>query len=73
MWRWHPDNDSTEAWNDLVESLEIALDDAKRHDVILAFEPEPDNLVNSIDRAGRLLDQLHTRISASRSMARTSS
>jgi sugar phosphate isomerase/epimerase len=58
MWRWHPDNDSAEAWNDLVEALEIALDDAKRHDVTLAFEPEPGNLVNSIDRAGRLLDQL---------------
>jgi sugar phosphate isomerase/epimerase len=63
MWRWHPDNDSTEAWNDLVESLEIALDDAKRHDVILAFEPEPGNLVNSIDRAGWLIDQLqHTNL-----------
>jgi sugar phosphate isomerase/epimerase len=58
MWRWHPDNDSAEAWNDLVESLEIALDDAKRHGVVLAFEPEPGNLVNSIDRAGQLLDQL---------------
>ena len=22
MWRWHPDNDSADAWNDLVESLE---------------------------------------------------
>jgi len=58
MWRWHPENDSTEAWNDLVESLDIALDDAQRHGVILAFEPEPGNLVNSIDRAGRLLDQM---------------
>ncbi len=47
-----------EAWNDLVESLEIALEDARQHGVVLAFEPEPGNLVNSIDRAGRLLDQL---------------
>jgi sugar phosphate isomerase/epimerase len=58
MWSWHPDNDSAEAWNDLVESLEIALDDAKQHGITLAFEPEPGNLINSIDRAGRLLDQL---------------
>ena len=58
MWRWHPENDSDGAWIDLVESLEIALEDARRHDVILAFEPEPGNLVNSINRAGRLLDQL---------------
>lgn len=58
MWRWHDDNESDLAWSDLVEGLEIALDDAERHQVMLAFEPEPGNLVNGIERARRLLDQL---------------
>lgn len=61
MWRWHPDNDSDAAWSDMAEGLEIALDDAERHQVTLAFEPEPGNLVNSIERARRLLDQLPSR------------
>ena len=58
MWRWHDDNDSDLAWSDLVEGLEVALDDAERHQVMLAIEPEPGNLVNGIERARRLLDQL---------------
>jgi sugar phosphate isomerase/epimerase len=55
MWRCHPGNDEPDAWADLVASMEQALAVADEHDVLLAFEPEPGNTVNSPMKARRLL------------------
>jgi sugar phosphate isomerase/epimerase len=51
MWRWHAGNDSREAWNDMLDSMQAALRVAELHGVTLAFEPERHNIVNSA-RAG---------------------
>jgi sugar phosphate isomerase/epimerase len=58
MWRRHADNDSPEAWRDLVVSLSKALEFAERHDVTLAFEPEVSNVVDSAVKGRRLLDEI---------------
>lgn len=58
MWRRHPQNDSIEAWRDLLSSLTVALTFAEENDVVLAFEPEPGNLANTPARARRLLDEM---------------
>jgi len=58
MWKWHPDNDSKEAWNDMVQSIEAALMVAEKYNLILAFEPESENVANSASRARELLDEL---------------
>jgi sugar phosphate isomerase/epimerase len=58
MWKWHPDNDSKEAWGDMVQSIEAALIVAEENKLILAFEPESENVANSASRARRLLDEL---------------
>lgn len=58
MWRFHPDNSTPEAWRDLVASLETALEIADEHDVTLAFEPEVNNVVDSAERARRIMDEL---------------
>jgi sugar phosphate isomerase/epimerase len=58
MWKWHPDNDSKEAWGDMVQSIEAALTCAERNNLILAFEPESENVANSASRARKLLDEL---------------
>lgn len=58
MWRTHPDNSTAEAWADLVGSLEQALPIAEEHQVILAFEPEISNVVDSPTKARRLIDEL---------------
>jgi sugar phosphate isomerase/epimerase len=58
MWQWHPENDSTEAWNDMVQSIEAALMTAEKNNLVLAFEPESENVVNSASRARKLLDEL---------------
>ena len=60
MWRRHPENDSDGAWSDLVESMGRALELAEAHDVVLAFEPELANVVDSAGRARRLLDELRS-------------
>ena len=58
MWKWHPDNDSKEAWDDMVQSIEAALIVAEKNNLILAFEPESENVANSASRARKLLDEL---------------
>ncbi len=58
MWKWHADNDSKEAWDDMVQSIEAALLAAEKNNLILAFEPESENVANSAIRARKLLDDL---------------
>lgn len=58
MWRRHPDNQSDAAWRDLLLQLEPAATAAEAAGVLLAFEPEHNNVVNSARRARRLIDDL---------------
>ncbi len=56
MWRWHADNQTQAAWDDLLVSMERALAIAERHGVVLGIECEASNVVNTPERARRLLD-----------------
>ena len=58
MWKWHPDNDSKEAWDAMVQSIDAALIAAEKNNLILAFEPESENVANSASLARKLLDEL---------------
>lgn len=58
QWRHHPDNQSGEAWADLIAEMEIAAELAESHDVFLGVEPELANAVNSTEAAVRLLGQV---------------
>lgn len=58
MWRRHPDNDTPEAWADLVVSMRQAIEVAEEYQVILAFEPEVANVVDSAIKARRIIDQI---------------
>jgi len=60
MWRAHPQNNSPEAWHDLLVSMEEALKIAERNNVCLGIEPETGNVVNSAKKARRLLDELRS-------------
>lgn len=63
MWRPHPDNDSAEAWKDLLAALTDALAIVDEYDVMLAFETEPANVVNSAARGRDLLREMdHPRL-----------
>lgn len=60
MWRRHPDNDSQEAWTDLLASVRQAVQIAEDYGVTLAFEPEVANVVDSACKARRLLDEIES-------------
>ena len=58
MWKKHPDNDDDSAWKDLLETMEQAIKIAEKHNVILAFEPEPANVVENAEKGRKLLDEI---------------
>ncbi len=58
MWRRHPDNDSPEAWRDMAACVREAAEIAKPAGVVLAFEPEVNNVVDSAKKARRLMDEI---------------
>ena len=58
MWRRHPDNDTPQAWDDLVVSMRQAIQVAEEYEVTLAFEPEVANVVDSAIKARRIIDQI---------------
>jgi sugar phosphate isomerase/epimerase len=60
MWRWHPENTSPQAWDDLLSSMEAALHIAEEEDVILAFEPERANVINTAAQGRALLDAMQS-------------
>jgi sugar phosphate isomerase/epimerase len=58
MWRRHPDNDSPAAWRDMAACVREAADIARQSGVVLGFEPEVNNVVDSAQKARRLLDEI---------------
>jgi len=61
MWRFHPGNNSKGAWLTLCNTLEQSLIMAELKDVILGIEPELSNVINSADKARRILDEMQSR------------
>jgi sugar phosphate isomerase/epimerase len=58
MWERHPDNDTPEAWADMLASVERAVRTAEKHDIVLGVETEVGNSVNTVRKARRLLDAM---------------
>ena len=58
MWQPSTANQAEDAWRDLLDQLRVAARVAERVGVRIAFEPEHNNVVNSAQRARRLIDEL---------------
>ncbi len=58
MWGHHPENNSPEAWRDMAGCVGEAVEIARQAGVTLAFEPEVTNIVDSAEKARRLMDEL---------------
>jgi sugar phosphate isomerase/epimerase len=58
MWRRHPDNDLPAAWRDMAACVGEAANIARQAGVVMAFEPEVNNVVDSAQKARRLLDEI---------------
>jgi sugar phosphate isomerase/epimerase len=61
LWRWHPENGSPAAWQDMLASMEQIAQLGEDCEVRFAFEPEQGNVVNSARKARQLLDALRSR------------
>jgi len=61
MWHHHPDNDTPEAWRDMTACVREAVRLAEGAGVTLALEPEVTNIVDSPEKARRLLDEIGSR------------
>lgn len=61
MWKHHSDNNTLEAWKDLVEQLEQAVTIAEKYKVVLGIEPEISNVINSAVKARQLLDDFQSK------------
>jgi sugar phosphate isomerase/epimerase len=60
MWKWHPANVRRLTWEMMIQSVKKAVRIADRYEVTLAFEPEMHNIVNSVSKARRLLDEINS-------------
>ena len=60
MWRYHPANQTPQAWRDMAASVEKALTVAEAHDVVLGVEPEVSNVVDSPASCRRLIDDMQS-------------
>ncbi len=60
MWRRHPDNDSAEAWQEMLASMHVAAEIAAEFNVTMGFEPEVSNVVDSALKGRRLLDTIQS-------------
>jgi sugar phosphate isomerase/epimerase len=58
LWRAHPANNTPASWDAMVAVVRELVDVAAQHDVTIAFEPEPGNVVQTVTQARRLLDQV---------------
>jgi sugar phosphate isomerase/epimerase len=58
QWRHHPDNQSPEAWTDLLTELGQAVVLADQYDIDLGIEPELANVVCDADAAQRLIREI---------------
>lgn len=58
QWRFHPDNNTPQAWQTLSQSMTQALQIAERYGVSLGIEPELANIVNSAAKARQLIDEM---------------
>ncbi len=61
MWRAHRDNDSPDAWRDLISGVHQAIQIAEKYSLFLGIEPELANVISSASKARRLLDEMKSR------------
>lgn len=59
-WKWHDDNNSVEAWRDLLKTTSRILKFAEENGIILGVETEASNIINTPERARLYLDSFQS-------------
>jgi len=60
MWTYHPQNQSPEAWQEMIDAMHRALEIAVEHDVYLGIEPEVANVVSNAHDGVLLIRELRS-------------
>ena len=60
MWTYHPQNQSPEAWQEMIDAMHRALEIAVEYDVYLGIEPEVANVVSNAHDGVRLIRGLRS-------------
>src|SRR6266446_703153 len=60
LWTYHPQNQSPEAWQEMIDAMQQALEIAVEYDVYLGIEPEVANVVSNANDAMRLINELRS-------------
>lgn len=58
MWSYHPDNAADDAWLDLIDTTRKIIPIAEQYNLFLGVETEASNVVFTIDRTRRYLDEI---------------
>jgi sugar phosphate isomerase/epimerase len=58
MWAPSEDNDKPDAWRDMADCVRAATDIARQANVVLGFEPEVGNVVDSAKKSRQILDEI---------------
>ena len=56
LWSPHPDNDTQEAWNDMLDTVSRCTKIAEEYGITLAVESEASNIISTPERARSLMD-----------------
>ncbi len=60
QWSHHPDNQSPDAWREMLDEFEALIEIADRHDIFIGVEPELANVVDGAAKARTLIDTLRS-------------
>jgi len=58
LWRPHPGNSTPGAWADMIGTLKKCVEIAERHDITLAVETEAATVVDTPEKARRMMDEI---------------
>ena len=58
LWTYHPQNQSSAAWEEMIEAMRRALEVAIKYDLTLGIEPEVANVVSNANDGARLIGEL---------------
>ena len=60
LWTRHHDNGAEETWSDMIETMLRAADIAERRGIVLAVETEYNNVIDTPEKARRMLDTVNS-------------
>ncbi|MCL2815336.1 MAG: sugar phosphate isomerase/epimerase [Oscillospiraceae bacterium] len=57
LWVYHPGNSTPEAWADMMDTMKKCVKIAERYDIVLAVETEAATVVDTPEKARRMMDE----------------